>query len=274
MTAPTAPTAAWRDALLAVFAVSALPLAGMAALAWRERAVRQAAPLLVCFAVGALLGAAAFQLIPEAYAVAPRPRLVPALVAGGALAFLALEWLLHTAHGHHDPERAAPGCAAHGQHDPPAPNTPGVRRPLVTLNLVGDGLHNLLDGMLIAATFLASPATGLLATLAVALHEVPRELGTFGVYVHAGVPARRALAYNAATGLLAAAGAAFTLAVGARAAGLAEALLPFAAGNFLYVGASLLRAAFGRGAAPGARALRGGLVALGAAATGVPALFH
>jgi zinc and cadmium transporter len=140
------------------------------------------------------------------------------------------------------------------------------------LNLVGDGLHNLLDGMLIAATFLAGPSAGLLATLAVALHEVPRELGTFGVYVHAGVSARRALAYNAASGLLAAVGAAVTLAAGGRATGLAGAMLPFAAGNFLYVGASLVGPALRAGRGPRERGLRAALVALGAAATAVPAL--
>jgi zinc and cadmium transporter len=273
------PTAAiWRDTLLAVLAVSALPLAGMAVLAWREQAVRLAAPLLVCFAVGALLGAALFQLIPEAYDDAPgRGPLgglrVPLLVALGYGTFHLLEWVLHTAHGHHDPARAAPGCAAHAGAGVVA-GAAGRRRALVALNLLGDALHNLLDGMLIAATFLVDPAVGLLTTVAVSLHEVPRELGSFGVFVHAGVTARRALGYNVATGLLAVVGAVATLLVGARAAGVARALLPFAAGNFLFVAGSLLVPLLRRPGAPRVLALRAALVGLGLVATGVPALLH
>lgn len=270
------PTAAlWRDTLLAVLAVSALPLAGIGVLTWHERAVRRAAPLLVCFAVGALAGAALFQLIPEAYEGAHAGTSagglrVPALVLVGYAAFHALEWVLHTAHGHHDPARAAPGCAAHGH----APTAAAARRPLVVLNLAGDALHNLLDGMLIAATFLADPAVGLLTTLAVSLHEVPRELGSFGVFVHAGVAPRRALAYNVWTAVLAAAGAAATLLAGARVAGAAHTILPFAAGNFLYVAGSLVGPLVRLPAARRVLALRAGLVGLGLAATGLPTLLR
>lgn len=288
------PTAAvWRDTLLAVLAVSALPLAGIGVLTRHERAVRRAAPLLVCFAIGALVGAALFQLIPEAYegAGANRPR-VPALVLLGYAAFHALEWMLHTAHGHHDPAGAAPGCAAHGATHTAthtaadtaadtaahAPLATRARRPLVVLNLLGDALHNLLDGIIIAATFLAGPAVGLLTALAVSLHEVPRELGTFGVFVHAGVAPRRALAYNVWTALFSAAGAAATLLAGSHVVGLARGILPFAAGNFLYVAGALLgpmvRQTVRHPGVGGARALRAGLVGLGLAATGIPALLH
>lgn len=274
------PTATvWRDTFLAVLFVSAIPLAGMALLAWNARAVRRAVPLLVCFAVGALLGAAFFQLIPEAYETARAPRAVPATVLVGYATFFGLEWLLHGTHGHHDPARAPHAHAAHAVHAPHAPHAPGVhaparRRALVTLTLAGDALHNLLDGMLIAATFLTDPAVGVLTTAAVSLHEVPRELGTFGVFVHGGVSARRALAYNVGTALVAGLGAAATLAVGARAAGLAHALLPFAAGNFLYIAASLLVPLLRRPGTRRALAVRAGLVALGLAATGAPALWR
>jgi zinc and cadmium transporter len=128
--------------------------------------------------------------------------------------------------------------------------------------------------MLIAATFLTDPAVGVLTTVAVSLHEVPRELGSFGVFVHGGVPVGRAVRYNVVTALLSAAGAAGVLAAGPHAAGLARALLPFAAGNFLYIAASLLVPLLRR---PGSRrllAVRGALVALGLAATGVPAFFR
>ncbi len=256
------PTAVWRDTLLAVLVVSVLPLAGMAVLAANERAVRRAGTSLVCFAVGALLGAALFHLIPEAYERAPAPRAVPAAVLAGTATFFALDRLLHGRHGDHAPRPAAPR--------PPAPR----RRALVALTVLGDGLHNLLDGMLIAATFLTDPAVGVLTTVAVSLHEVPRELGTFGVLVHGGVSPRRALAYNGWTALLAFAGAAAVLAAGPHAAALARALLPFAAGNFLYIAASLLVPLLRPAGSRRLLAVRGALVALGLAATGAPALFH
>jgi zinc and cadmium transporter len=271
------PTAAvWRDTLLAILVVSAIPLAAMALMARDERAVRRAGSQLVCFAVGALLGAAFFQLIPEAYEGhegALGARAVPATVLLGYATFFALEWLLHGLHGHHDARRAA---RAHGGGDGadggarPRPR----RRAVVTLNLLGDGLHNLLDGMLIAASFLTHPGVGVLTTVAVSLHEVPRELGSFGVFVHGGVSPRRAVLYNVGTALLSVAGAAGVLAAGPHAASLARALLPFAAGNFLYIAASLLVPLVRRAGSRRLLAARAGLVGMGLAATGAPALFR
>jgi zinc and cadmium transporter len=268
------PTAAvWRDSLLAVLFVSAIPLAVMAALATDERAVRRAGTQLVCFAVGALLGAAFFQLIPEAYETARVPRAVPATVLLGYATFFALEWLLHGAHGHHDPRRAPRAHRDVPGRDDAHARSPR-RRTLVALNLVGDGLHNLLDGMLIAATFLTDPAVGVLTTAAVSLHEVPRELGSFGVLVHGGVSPRRAVLYNLWSAALALLGAVGVLAAGPHAAALARALLPFAAGNFLYIAASLLVPLLRRPGTPRLVAARAALVALGLAATGAPALFR
>jgi zinc and cadmium transporter len=268
------PTAAvWRDTLLAVLVVSAVPLAAMAVLARDERAVRRAGSQLVCFAVGALLGAAFFQLIPEAYGAyegALGARAVPATVLLGYGTFFVLEWLLHGAHGHHDARRAPHAHGATG----PRGDVPRRRHAVVTLNLLGDGLHNLLDGMLIAASFLTHPGVGVLTTVAVSLHEVPRELGSFGVFVHGGVSPRRAVLYNVGTALLSVAGAAGVLAAGPHAASLARALLPFAAGNFLYIAASLLVPLLRRAGSRRLLAMRAALVALGLAATGAPALFR
>jgi hypothetical protein len=108
---------------------------------------------------------------------------------------------------------------------------------------------------------------GVFATLAVALHEVPRELGSFGVLVHGGLSPRRALAVNTGTALLAGVGAAGTLALGAAATRAAHALLPFAAGSFLYVSGALLLPLLASGAPSGARRRRGALAALGVAVT-------
>ncbi|GJG87034.1 hypothetical protein tb265_22150 [Gemmatimonadetes bacterium T265] len=260
-----APAAVWRDTFTAVALVSAVPLAALAVLAWDARLVHRWAPHAAAVAAGALLGGALFQLLPEAYARNAAPATVPAAVGVGVVAFFALEWVLHGTHDHH----------AHGHAlGESRPGSDG-RGALVPLAVTGDALHNLVDGALVAATFLADVRAGLLTTAAVALHEVPREFGTFGAIVHGGVPARRALAYNAATALAAGAGAALTLTFGARAAALAPVVLPFAAGNFLYLAGALLRS-LAREPAPDGRgrawARRLALVALGALATGLPAL--
>ena len=208
-----APSALWRATFAAVALVSAVPLAALGALTLHGGLVRRWAPHAAAVAAGALLGAALFQLLPEAYARAGDRAAVPATVAAGIAAFFALEWLLHGTHDHHD-EGHATGRGG---------------RTLVPLAVTGDAVHNLVDGALIAATFLADARAGVLTTAAVALHEVPREFGTFGAVVHGGTSPRRALAYNAATALAAGAGAALTLTFGARAAQLAPTVLPFAA---------------------------------------------
>jgi zinc and cadmium transporter len=288
--AAVAPWPVWRDALAAVGVVSTLPVVGMALLARDEARVRRVVPHLVAFAVGALVGGACFHLLPEAYARAAHTAdggaRVPLVALAGFVTFLVLEWLLHGRHDHHGhaghshalwgleraPDGAHAGTPAGHAH---AAAATARQRALVTLTLAGDALHNLLDGVLVAATFLTAPAVGVLTTVAVSLHELPRELGTFGVFVHGGVPVRRAVAFNVATGLLAATGAVLTLVLGPRVAGLAGVMLPFAAGNFLYIAASLL-APLARGphrlpARTGAA--RAALVALGLAATALPAFW-
>lgn len=267
ITSSAAPPAVWRDAFAAVAVVSLVPLAALAVLAWDARLVRRWAPHAAAVAAGALLGGALFQLLPEAYARNADRTAVPVVVGAGMAAFFVLEWLLHGTHDHHD----------HGHAFNPAPGDgrsagPARRGALVRLAVTGDALHNLVDGALVAATFLADVRAGVLTTVAVALHEVPREFGTFGAIVHGGVPARRALAYNALTALAAGGGAALTLTFGARAAELAPVVLPFAAGNFLYLAGALLRSLAREGAGGRAWARRLALVSLGVLATGLPAL--
>ena len=100
---------------------------------------------------------------------------------------------------------------------------------------LGDALHNFVDGSLIAAGFLANPSIGALTVIAVGLHELPREVGTFGLFVHGGIRPMRAVFYNLVTGCIAMFAAAVTLLVGQRVAALTTLLLPVAAGTYLYI---------------------------------------
>ncbi len=199
--------------------VSALPLAGLLVLGRDERRLEAGLHRLASFAAGALLGGAFMHLLPEALI---RQGVVSGVFLSLVAAFLGFfvieKFLWH--HGHH------------------LVADPATVRPLAALNLVGDGLHNLIDGMVIAAAFASDPTVGLAATIAVVLHEVPQELGDFAILVRAGVPVRRAVWLNFLSGLAAVAGAILTLAIGERVEGFTTALLPVAAGSLIYIAAS------------------------------------
>jgi len=104
--------------------------------------------------------------------------------------------------------------------------------------LVGDSVHNLIDGMLIAAAFTTDPSLGIVTVVGVIAHEIPQEIGDFGVLVHGGLTPRRALLFNFFSGTAAIVGAVIALALGSRIDGFASALVAIAAGNFLYIAAA------------------------------------
>jgi len=209
----------WVRALVAVGIISAIPLLAFATLALDVSVVRRGVPALVRLAIGALVGAVLFDLVPDAIADGQSPPLVAATVAVGLVLFMGIDLLLHR-----QQDLTRDGA-------------------LVRLNFTGDVVHNALDGMLIAASFLTNPGIGIVTTVAVALHELPREFGSFGVFLHGGLSVRRAIGYNALTGVAALAGAIITLAVGAGGSAVASRLLPVSAGAFLYLAGALLQTA-------------------------------
>jgi zinc and cadmium transporter len=109
---------------------------------------------------------------------------------------------------------------------------------VVTLNLTSEFIHNLIDGMLIAASYAVSIPLGWATTLAIAFHEIPQEMGDFGVLIHGGLSAKRALVYNYVAALAAVLGALLVLILGTRVQGLTHALIPVTAGGFLYIAGS------------------------------------
>lgn len=211
--------------LLSVACVSLASLVGLVTLGLDEARVRRLATVLVSFAAGALLGDAFIHLIPESLAGGGPPLRPSLLILAGVLGFFVLEKLLRHQHGplhrHHHPEEGPAGR---------------VPTELAAINLVGDVLHNFIDGALIGASYLASPALGVSTTAAVLLHELPQELGDFGVLVHSGLGVRRAALLNLASASSAFAGAAGSLLLGDVAGeALTGALVPVAAGGFVYV---------------------------------------
>jgi zinc and cadmium transporter len=200
---------------VAVLGISSVSLLGALGLVMRPGALRNTLLLLISFAAGALLGDAFLHLIPEiADSAAGLDGLASAGLLAGLLSFFVLEKILHWHHAHLSHEE--------------------VLHPVAVSNLVGDGLHNFLDGAIVAGAFVASPSLGFATAVAVALHEIPQELGDFGILVHAGLAPRRALLLNFVTGLTAVAGMAATLTF-VPLDTVERLLLPFSAGAFVYI---------------------------------------
>ena len=232
------PVSPWSHSLAAVALVSAIPLVVMLLLSWNPGRVHHVLPQLVPFAAGALLGAALFHLVPEALRGAA-PLRVFAIMGAGYFLFFAVDRLLHR---DARPIEVSGAAASHSVIGDVVAATRA--RHLLPLTMAGDALHNVIDGMLIAAAYMDNPSLGLLTGAAIALHELPRELGTFALLVRGGTSVLRALLFNALTAAGAVAGAVATLVVGTRVEAVGTALVPFAAGNFLYLGGAIALAEF------------------------------
>lgn len=214
------------EILLATLLVSVISLAGIALLAVNERLRPSVLVYMIAFAVGGMLGGAMFHLLPEAIEGTGAPMLVFALALLGFLAFFIIEKFLHWRHCHDE------GCDMHGHE-----HKKSAVSPAAYLNLIGDMIHNFVDGAIIATSFMASMPLGVASTIAIALHEIPQELGDFAVLIHSGLTPRKAILYNFMSALGAVFGALLTYYALASTEGLAAVLLPVAAGGFIYIAA-------------------------------------
>ena len=122
----------------------------------------------------------------------------------------------------------------HWQHCHTAPQK-GHTHSFAKMNLIGDGVHNLLDGLIIGGSYLASIPLGITTTLAVLIHEVPQEISDFGVLVHGGFTRKKALIFNFLTALTAFVGVILALVLGPSIEGFVSFILPFTAGGFIYI---------------------------------------
>jgi zinc and cadmium transporter len=207
------------QSVLAVGAVSLVSLVGIATISMNEKLLRRILFLLISLAAGALLGDAFIHLLPEAFAEAD-PLLVSLLVIAGILGFFLLEKFLNWHHSHGDEEFSPEHASIH---------------PVGKLVLVSDGVHNLVDGLAIGAAFMVSTEIGIATTIAIALHEIPQEIGDFGLLLHAGFSRAKALFFNFVSALTAFAGLALAFYLGETHEALVPLIAAFAAGNFIYI---------------------------------------
>ena len=202
--------------LIGVLVVSAVSLVGVFTLSLREAFLKKYIFIFISLAVGALLGDAFIHLIPEALEDASNPALVSILIIFGILIFFAVEKFLHWHH--------------HGEDQ-----SETHIHPVGKLVLVSDGVHNLIDGVIIGISFIVSVPVGIATTIAVILHEIPQEIGDFTVLLHSGYPRKRALWLNFLSALTAVAGVFIAFILGEAGNGLVMFILPIAAGGFIYI---------------------------------------
>jgi len=209
----------WLYALGSVFLVSIISLVGVATLSFSRTFLNRILLFLVSFAVGSLLGGAFIHLLPEAFASDLNSMAVSGSVLAGIILFFILEKFFRWRHCHLE-------------------TTEDHIHPVVPMNIFGDAMHNFIDGILIGVSYAVSIPLGMATTVAVLLHEIPQEIGDFGILIHGGLTVKKALLFNFASSLTSIVGVALALSIGATMEGVVLYFLPMTAGGFIYIAGS------------------------------------
>ena len=202
--------------LIATAVVSLIAFIGIFTFALKDKLVKKLLLILVAQAAGALMGGAFIHLLPEAVEQS-NPGTCGFFVLLGFAIFFVIERILYWRHCHKGK------CDVHT---------------FTYMNLIGDAIHNFIDGVIIAISFLVSTPFGIITTIAILAHEIPQEIGDFGVLVYGGFSKLKALFFNFLTALAAIAGALFGYFLSALVEKSIVILLPIAAGGFIYIAAS------------------------------------
>ena len=209
----------WTYTLISVILVSLISLIGVFTLSMDQKKLYRWLLLVVSFSAGTLLGDAFIHLIPESYDSNLESAFVSVYILAGILLFFVLEKAIHWRHCHQE------ACDDHPH-------------PFSYMILFGDAVHNFLDGMVIATSFLVGTPIGIATTIAVIFHEIPQEIGDFGSLIYGGFSRSRALFFNFLTALTAIVGAVVVLIVGQSSIEAVSFLIPVTAGGFIYIAAS------------------------------------
>jgi zinc and cadmium transporter len=209
----------WLYSLVSVIIVSLISLAGLFTLGIAIEKLRKFLIYIISFSAGALFGDAFIHLFPEIIRDGGFGLASAIYILAGILMFFILEKVIHWQHCH-------------------MPITKHHVHPFAYMNLVGDSLHNFIDGLIIAGSYMANIPAGIATTFAVVLHEIPQEIGDFGVLIHGGFSKTKAIFLNFITALVAVLGAIVALLLGNIISNLQQILVPLAIGGFLYIAGS------------------------------------
>lgn len=205
--------------LISVLIISFISFVGIFTILLKKKNLHKITTILISFAAGGLLGGAFFHLLPESVEKGGNPFL---MVIIGIVLFFVIEIFLHWHH-----------CQTHGGENECLRKK--KTKPVGILNLVGDAVHNFTDGIIIGASFLADIHLGIITTLAVAFHEIPQELGDFGILIHSGFSVKKAIFFNFLSALTAIIGGLAVYFFATLFNGIIIYLIPFAAGGFIYI---------------------------------------
>ncbi len=205
--------------IVSVLVISLLAFIGIVSLAVNAKRLKTILIYLISFSAGALFGDAFIHLLPEVVESYGFSFIVSLGVLSGIVVFFVLEKIIHWQHCHF-------------------PITEEHVHTFAYMNLIGDALHNFIDGVIIAASYVISIPTGLATTLAVALHEIPQEIGDFGVLLYGGFSRSKALVLNFVSALAAVLGAALALWAITVVEQIEMFLVPIAVGGFIYIAGS------------------------------------
>ncbi len=209
-------TQIWIYSLVSVLIVSLTSLLGILTIVFKQHYLKGFLLFMVSFAAGTLLGDVFLHLLPELIETKGFGMTLGINIILGILIFFALEKFVHWRH-----------CHLSGTND--------HTHSLATMNLVGDAVHNFIDGVLIAGSFLLSIPVGIATTVAVIFHEIPQEMGDFGVLLHSGMKVKKALFFNFLSALSAFLGVLLVLGIGIDAETIVEFIIPITIGGFIYI---------------------------------------
>lgn len=202
--------------ITATLVISLFSLVGVFSLSIKESLLQKMLLSLVSFSTGSLLGGAFLHLLPESFNTID-PTLVMGIVLLSFIAFFLIEKIVHWRHCHDE------DCDVHS---------------FGYMNLIGDAIHNFIDGMIIASAFMVNVPLGISTSLALAFHEIPQEIGDFGVLLHAGFSRKRALFFNFVVSITSVLGGIFGFLLATRVESIIPYSLPIAAGGFIYIATS------------------------------------
>ena len=212
----------WLYSLLSVLLVSIVSLIGLWTISIKIEKLKKILIYLVSFSAGALFGDAFLHLLPEIIENGEFTLNTSFFILGGIFLFFFIEKIVHMQH-HHMPH-----------------NKKKKVQDFAIMNLIGDGFHNFLDGLILGASYLISVPVGIATTIAIVLHEIPQEIGDFGILVHGGFSKNKALFYNMLSALFAVLGTFVSLLMSGYLENLQLMIVPIAIGGFIYIAGSNL----------------------------------